>query len=38
MTLALDELEQMKMEFSEIFVELLEDGSKKLKEHLSAEI
>jgi hypothetical protein len=38
MTLALDELEQMKMEFSEIFVELLEDGGKKLKEHLSAEI
>ena len=38
MTLALDELDQLKFQFPDIFVALLEDGSKKLKEHLIEEL
>ena len=38
MTLALDDLDVMKIEFPDIFFELLEDGRAKLKEHLAEEI
>jgi hypothetical protein len=38
MTLALEDLDRMKIEFPDVFFELLEDGRIKLKEHLSEEI
>jgi len=38
MTMSLEDLDQMKKDFREIFLELLNDGSEKLKKHLSLEM
>jgi hypothetical protein len=38
MTLALEDLDEMKLEFPDVFFQVLEEGRSKLKEHLAEEI